>query len=323
MNKNSVQLIFREGLRVECVVIIINFIRRYSAKVRKMSKVLLVMTLIISFIAIYTYFDNNRIKIVSQKIAINNLPDAFEGFTILQIGDLHGKSFGNSQKRLINKINSLDYDIIAITGDMMGTSKSGMEPFYQLLDGIEKKEYLFCVGGNDDPLYYIGKEKNKTPIGKLLESKGCNILITPYRIDRGKDHIWVFSLFNNNSLNTLPKDIIDKEFIIALSHYPLEENNCKNATRIGLPACDLVLAGHYHGGQLRIPFYGALFIPALNEFKLFPKQNTVSGLNEWGRYKQYVTRGLGASGNLPIFKFRLFDTPEINLITLVKEKKKL
>ena len=61
-----------------------------------------------------------------------------------------------------------------------------------------------------------------------------------------------------------------------------------------------------------------MFIPDINGNKLFPKQNLVSGLNTYGRYNQYVSRGLGSSKGT--FNFRLFNTPEINLITLVKNK---
>ena len=78
---------------------------------------------------------------------------------------------------------------------------------------------------------------------------------------------------------------------------------------------DLVIAGHYHGGQVRVPFYGAPFIPVMTSSfydGFFPDQNYVSGLAAGNSIQQYISRGLGAS-NIP---FRLFNTPEINLLTL-------
>ena len=78
-----------------------------------------------------------------------------------------------------------------------------------------------------------------------------------------------------------------------------------------------MLAGHYHGGQWRIPFYGAIFIPdAFSEIYLFPNQDEVKGLVTWGDTNQYVSAGLGASSNYKFLEFRLFNSPEINLLIL-------
>ena len=74
---------------------------------------------VILIIVIYNIFDNNRIKVVEQEVEVVDLPEEFEGFKILQIADLHGKTFGKNQKRLLKKMNAIDYDMIAICGDMM------------------------------------------------------------------------------------------------------------------------------------------------------------------------------------------------------------
>ncbi len=86
----------------------------------------------------------------------------------------------------------------------------------------------------------------------------------------------------------------------------------------GLPPYDLVIAGHYHGGQIRLPGYGAFYIPddSLPRQGLFPPQELASGLYVGNGIQQYVSRGLGASSRITFLKFRLFDTPEVNLIIL-------
>ena len=81
----------------------------------------------------------------------------------------------------------------------------------------------------------------------------------------------------------------------------------------------LFRSGHYHGGQLRLPFFGALYIPSptsgiANGY--FPKQNEVKGLNQIIDMQQYISAGLGSSASISFLDFRLFNTPEINLITL-------
>ena len=71
-------------------------------------------------VILYNVYDNNRIKVVEQTINIKDLLSEFEGFKILQISDLHGKRFGDNQDKLVSLINSIDYNIIVITGDMAG-----------------------------------------------------------------------------------------------------------------------------------------------------------------------------------------------------------
>lgn len=79
----------------------------------------------------------------------------------------------------------------------------------------------------------------------------------------------------------------------------------------------MVLAGHYHGGQWRIPFYGAVFVPdAFSDVYLFPNQDEVKGLVTWGNTNEYVSAGLGANNRFKFLEFRLFNSPEINLLTL-------
>ncbi|MDV3428580.1 MAG: hypothetical protein LIR50_16440, partial [Bacillota bacterium] len=83
---------------------------------------------------------------------------------------------------------------------------------------------------------------------------------------------------------------------------------------------DLVIAGHYHGGQFRLPLIGALYIPdPMSKNKgFFPKQEDVMGLSKYSDTYRYISAGLGASKTIPYLDFRLFNTPEINLITLRK-----
>lgn len=281
---------------------------------------LVFILVLIIFSTIYNIIDNSRIKIVTQKITIDNLSDSFNGFTILQIGDLHGKKFGKEQSRLLDKINNSKYDMIAITGDMIDKNNKDINPFIEMLDGIKNKEYIFYTKGNSDLPDFDVQTKEKTSIGKLLEKNGCKIVDYPYAIKRGTDTMWVSGFFSTMAMNIVAKDMKPSDIKIALTHIPLEQEFFENMVPNYMPNYNLVLAGHYHGGQWRIPFYGAFFIPNANHYQLFPKQNEVSGLNEWGNYKQYVTRGLGASSNSGLFSFRLFNTPEINLITLVKGK---
>ena len=98
---------------------------------------------VILIIVIYNVFDNNRIKVVEQEVKVVDLPEEFEGFKILQIADLHGKTLGKNQKRLLKKMNAIDYDMIAICGDMMDRHTEDTKPFFDILDGLEIRKIFF------------------------------------------------------------------------------------------------------------------------------------------------------------------------------------
>lgn len=139
-----------------------------------------VIFIIIIFVVLYNVYDNNRIKIVEQTVNIKDLPSDFEYFKILQISDLHGKTFGENQEKLVNLINSIEYDIIAITGDMASSHNDDMTPFTDILDGINNKDYVFYVQGNVDDEAVNENTNEITEVGQFLIDKGCKILEKPY-----------------------------------------------------------------------------------------------------------------------------------------------
>src|SRR5690625_4053135 len=149
-----------------------------------------IFILIITFVS-YTAWDNYRIKIVQEAIVINDLPDELEGFQILQITDLHEKEFGKNQKRLLNAINSLDYDVIVFTGDMLDNREStNYQPFYSLLEGIDNDENILVVPGNaDSPSYQYIPDFGKSEFIKGMEERGAKFLESITTIDRNGKNI--------------------------------------------------------------------------------------------------------------------------------------
>ena len=280
----------------------------------------LVILSVILIVVVYSIFDNNRIKVVEQQIVIDDLPEEFEGFKILQIADLHGKTFGKNQKRLLKKMNAIDYDMIAICGDMMDKHTEDTKPFFDILDGLENKENIFYVKGDTGLEAVIENTGEITSDGQLLMEKGCKILDEPYAITKGDSTLWVSRFITGTEFykqTNIDKDN-DNSVKVVVTHYPRHENHY--AANQNIPDYNLVLAGHYHGGQIRIPFYGALFIPdAFTPVYLFPDQREVKGLITWGNTNQYVTAGLGANAPYKFLQFRLFNTPEINVLTLTKK----
>jgi uncharacterized protein len=304
----------------------------------------------ILIIIIYTIWDNNRITIAKQKVVMKDLPEQLEGFTILQVSDLHEKEFGKNQKRLIHKINSLSYDAIVFTGDMLdGTDSKNYDAFYSLIEGIKNKQYAYYVAGNTDPLNYeVGQTVEKSEFIKGMEKRGVQLLesIDSIVIEGKKIQFTYFELAilkDPNYMDTIEgiihlpyasnelykqyqaklwKDLMGKmdgDVIVALNHYPVTDGRLdflEQDYRTELPPIDIILAGHYHGGQIRLPFIGAVFVPEVwYNYSLFPPQDRVKGLWEHKGIQQYVSTGLGSSDAVSFLKFRFLNPPEINLIT--------
>jgi predicted MPP superfamily phosphohydrolase len=300
--------------------------------------------------AAYTIFDNQRIVIVSQTVEIDGLDPAFDGFTILQVSDLHGARFGAKQERLASLVNSLDYDLLALTGDFQ-SRKRDTQPLYELLDAVQTDAPVVYIGGNAGPFDVDIFTGSVSPEGKKLQDAGCTLLARPFSIQRGDARLWFSETYLGKTPASLiayararlasanPNDFmqgyftrqiefqeeLEKTFsgitpqdtLIGITHYPLPQATLDGDGNKTLPF-DLVIAGHYHGGQIRLPFIGALYIPDSSSklHGLFPNQRIVSGLYPGKSIQQYVSRGLGSSDVIPFLKFRLFNTPEINLITL-------
>ncbi len=165
----------------------------------------------VSFILLcsYTIMDNNSVNVIHQTVKITGLPPEFEGFTILQITDLHGKRFGTSQQELSGIINSLDYDVIAINGDMQESRNKDTAPFLEVLRGIDKKTPIFYISGNTGPydIYYgtNGVKRQYSldmatgevlPFGKRLQSLGVTLLNQPISIERDGARVWFATDFS-------------------------------------------------------------------------------------------------------------------------------
>jgi predicted MPP superfamily phosphohydrolase len=323
---------------------------------RKRLLIFLFFAILIMVVILYTIIDNNRFKVVRQDVVIPELPLQFEGYTILQISDLHSQQFGKNDIDLITAINNLDYDLIAVTGDVQSHYNRDLQPVFNLLDDVNQRDGLLCTSGNVDPYFvdfYIGQV---TVEGKTMQSHGCTLLDRPFFVERDGARIWFSELFDDrrreswrtrqrpagpldvnydpdvaNALHAIYKAEIDDIFsgitadstLIGITHYPVTQAVLDDPTHDGMLPFDLILAGHYHGGQFRVPFVGALYVPIPSNRRegLFPDQRIVSGLYTSNGMQQYVSRGLGAGGPVPLLSFRLFNTPEINLLTLHRQIK--
>lgn len=116
----------------------------------KKKKGLLMMILIIGMTIIFLYTQNNLISIQSITLNFENLPKAYDGFKIVHLSDLHGKSFGNNQIKILEKVNKIDPDLIVFTGDLVDSNHYDETPGLVLLTELVKLSPVYFVMGNHE-----------------------------------------------------------------------------------------------------------------------------------------------------------------------------
>ena len=284
-------------------------------------KLIVMLTLLLGGLGLVWFVNfklNEQIIVIEEVVEMDELPEVFDKFKILQVTDLHGIMFGKNQEQLVKLFHDLDYDLLAITGDMTDLHvEEHPGAMMTLLEQFEKEVPIAYVAGNHGPFVYDEISGEINEFGRYLQSYGVHLLDTPLLIEKEGQRLWV-------SEQSVPfKPILDadlfqeEDVLIGLMHYPMNETfYAKQRQSATFPEYDLILAGHYHGGQWRIPFYGALFIPDVNGNGWLPAQECVSGLMNYSGYWQYVSRGLGASGKNVILRKRWFNPPEVNVLTL-------
>jgi predicted MPP superfamily phosphohydrolase len=274
----------------------------------------LLISLIVSIFIYFVYIENNHLTVTHIELATPSLPGEFNGFKILQISDLHNEEFGKANSKLIAKVNEASPDLIVITGDFIDINNYNEPVLISLIDNLIKISPIYFVTGNHE----ISSIKFSHSIEEKLYYRGVKILRNSTdTIEKGGQSITLIGLddpelarkINNNmntkvmskALNNLLNNTNNKTFKILLSHRP-EQLPLYSKYNI-----DIIFSGHAHGGQVRLPFIGGLYVPNQG---LFPKYT--SGKYTLGNSTMIVSRGLGNSALVP----RIFNLPEIVVTTL-------
>ena len=193
--------------------------------------------------AVVTYLLWGEFSIAVRKytIRISNLPQEYEGFTILHLSDLHSKWFGDEQKYLLKTINQEQFDLVAITGDLVNKTDPKLEPGLELIKGLKDKPVFFVPGNHE---WWSGY-KMREP----LLSLGVHILENhSFKLKKGHKHLWLTGVDDpysgRDDLEKSLTNIDDDGPIILLAHAPeIFPKGVKSKI-------DLILVGHTHGGQI-------------------------------------------------------------------------
>lgn len=244
-----------------------------------MKRKIIISSILLLISIIYLYTGNTLIVNTEYKIYSSVLPESFSGFTVAHISDLHNASFGKNQEQLINKINKINPDIIVITGDLIDSRRKGTDNAEKLLENLPDSIDVYFVTGNHE-----AASREYDELLKILEDNNVNILQNENAlIEKDGQYINLcgitdplfltgtsYSKENDERVTEILNGICSEDFYnILLSHHP------EMLDIYSQSAANLVLSGHAHGGQIRLPFIGGLFAPGQG---LFPNTQAVCTL---------------------------------------------
>lgn len=271
---------------------------------------LIVALAVLVIAAIRVIMGNSHVGVTRYEVESSRIPAAFDHFKIAVISDLHNAEFGTDNSHLLKLIEFEAPDMIAITGDLIDSNRTDLGIAEEFIDQVVDIAPCYYVTGNHEA--WIGAEYQEPE--KMLLDKGVIVLHDEtVKLVRDDGSIQIAGLddpaFSGEAaadgeelIKSRLKDMeIDDSFCILLSHRP-EIFDVYVSMDI-----DLVLSGHAHGGQFRLPFMGGLiapdqgFLPEYDAGK-YIEDNTL----------MIVSRGLGNS----IIPIRFNNDPELVIVEL-------
>lgn len=267
---------------------------------------------IVIVIILFCNFQNKHLETTHYTYAAEQLGADLEGYRIVQISDLHNAKFGKNNQKLVDRIRECEPDMIVLTGDLVDSNYTNVDRAVQFVDEIVKICPVYYVTGNHE--YWLEKSEYDELMDGLI---GAGVVILDdqvVEISRGDAKFRLVGLDDksladgtlgtllNNTHNVVHEDSDEREFTVVLAHEP------QYFARYAGTGVDLVLSGHAHGGQFRLPFVGGIVAP---DQGFLPEYT--AGEYYMNGTEMIVSRGLGNS----VIPVRLFNFPEIVCVELV------
>lgn len=261
---------------------------------------------------------NTHISTTSYSVALQNLGSSVR---VILLSDLHGKSFGRENSRLIAKIEEQTPDVIFLDGDMIDRSadSADVQELLRLIKRLHEIAPVYFAPGNHELEYMQTDTSLLTQVAEagavIVNDSYADVTLAgqPLRIGGTMGHAFYFGR-SEKEFSSSPEYQFLKAFEdtdvpkICLAHMPdtFIFNGAYNLWNV-----DLILSGHTHGGLIRLPFIGGLYAPMQGWFPEYDQ-----GYFRLGEHMQMViTSGLAGHGMIP----RINNPPEIVVIDLVPE----
>lgn len=272
-------------------------------KMRKIPhKKIIILILIIIILIPFCLYQNKHLVITTYTYESEKLGADLDGYRIVQISDLHNAEFGKENKKLLETIRSCSPDIIIITGDLVDSNHTNVERAVAFVKEAVKIAPVYYVTGNHE--YWLDPSENEQMMQGILAAGAYDLDDEAVRIEKGDSSFLLVGLDDQHLSDETLKNLLQEqknELSIVLAHEPQYLQNYANAE------ADLVLTGHAHGGQIRLPFVGGIVAP---DQGFLPEYT--SGQYNSADTEMIVSRGLGNS----IIPVRLFNYPEVVCVEL-------
>lgn len=270
-------------------------------KIRRLLALLALFALAAGFV----YWQNFTLQVEPVELFFESLPPQFDGLRVAELSDLHGRSFGKNNVRLLRTLQKARPDMICICGDLFD-EKTDLTMLEPLLTGLTDIAPVYYVTGNHE-----WQVKNLREILQKMRAWGVTVLENEGGVlSRGGAEMVVAGVhdpcgpYDMKSPAALVRELRSaqgNDFILMLSH---RNDELAMWSQLGV---QLVLSGHCHGGVVRLPFVGGVFG---TRRELFPEYDA-------GVYRQdgttlFVSRGLGYTN----VHFRLFNRPHVPIMIL-------
>lgn len=254
---------------------------------------------------------NTALEINEYTVSGSDLPPEFSGFRIAQVSDLHNAQMGENNEKLLAMLDHAQPDLIAITGDLIDSRRTDIQVALDFAAEAVKIAPCYYVTGNHE-----SRIADYSALKEGLEVLGVTVLEDSYiLLEHGGASVMLYGVLDpsfkvpenaDQDLQVMEQTLSqfafqDEAYTILLAHKP-EMFPAYCASKI-----DLILSGHVHGGQFRLPYWGGLYTPGQG---FFPEYD--AGLYRDGDTHMIISRGIGNS----IFPFRINNPPEIILVTL-------
>ncbi len=282
-------------------------------KIRLWIKVVCVLVILISGTLLYARFISTSGLITKEYLVKNeNLPESFYGLKIAHISDVHYMETTKQKEieYLVKRVNETKPDIIVITGDLLNRdtqyTQEELNYLEEQLNKLEANLGKYIIMGNHDntqeDYHTVISNINFTNLDDSYQVlyNGDNNPILIAGISTGE----YSDLFASEKVEKSLKKIeeIDSKYNILIMHEP------DYIDEIDYSKFQLVLAGHSHNGQVRLPFIGAIILPP-HAKKYYDNHYTLSDT------ELFISSGVGTS----TIKFRFFNRPSFNLYRIVNE----
>ena len=280
---------------------------------KKKIKTLSVVSAIVILLAVlcgWVVWGNLTLDVTEYTAESNLLPKSFSGYTIAHVSDLHNAEKGENNEKLISALEEAKPDMIAITGDLVDSRHTDIEVAMEFAKQAVKIAPCYYVTGNLE-----GRLPNYDSIKNELVEIGVNVMdnskleikkdgqkITllgiedPRMVSVFEEH---YARITNYNLNNIAHDV--SGYTILLAHRP-ELFDTYKAFDI-----NLVLCGHAHGGQVRVPFLGGVLVPNQG---FFPEYD--AGKFTERKTTMIISRGIGNS----VVPVRVNNNPELVIVKL-------